>query len=223
MSRPSISSVADLWVTQKVASGDSVLDRILPTHDVYKLMQAMEKEGDSQSSDLAGEVYQKLAERLTLTDNEQAALNRLLGSVQRIGSWDTATQRNNIFKAADLLKIKLPSYMFASTQKQGAKARDVLKDEVEKAVRTTLGRLQTALISQGFHPSNAFVSFSGKVTLGADILDPQYRDEATVRLVVAQVLGHRDFTLERKTVKVHREDQAWWFSLAVPDIGIITL
>lgn len=101
-------------VPSRTASQREVMEAILPARKVYDLVDEMEKAGDKQSAELAYEVYQKLVERLTLTDNEEYALNRLQNSVSRVGSWDAATQRNNIFKAADLLRIKLPSFMFAS-------------------------------------------------------------------------------------------------------------
>ena len=57
------------------------------------------------------EVFSKLAEALEISDNEQRAIQRLRGILDNPG-WDPALQRNNIFKAADLLGIKLPSGMF---------------------------------------------------------------------------------------------------------------
>lgn len=102
------------FASGKQARSQDIIESVLPSHDVYKLIQAMEKEKDEQSGDLVARAYSHLAAKLRLSDNEGAALNRLRGSVQRIGEWDAATQRNNIFKAADLLGMKLPSYMFAS-------------------------------------------------------------------------------------------------------------
>jgi hypothetical protein len=72
----------------------------------------MEKAGDKQSAELLREVTHKLAASLALSDNEEMALNRLRGSLDSIGRWDADLQRNNIFKAANLLGIKLPSHMF---------------------------------------------------------------------------------------------------------------
>ena len=100
--------------TKKKAGGHDIMDLIVPTRDVMKLMSAMRKEKDEQSADLVYEVYSKLSDKFDLSSNESGALNRLKGSISRIGSWDAGTQRNNIFKAADLLGMKLPSMMFAS-------------------------------------------------------------------------------------------------------------
>jgi hypothetical protein len=97
-------------------AGSNVLDHVLPVRDVLKLVDWMEDAQDKQSADLAREVYQKLSQRLRLEDAEDQALNRLKASVDRIASWDVPAQRNNIFKAANLLGIRLPSHIFASTK-----------------------------------------------------------------------------------------------------------
>jgi hypothetical protein len=61
---------------------------------------------------LAVEVYQKLQEKFRLSNDEQEALNRLIGSVRESTSFETDIHRNNIFKAAHALGIKLPSGIF---------------------------------------------------------------------------------------------------------------
>lgn len=101
----------------RTANDVDVMEFIVKQHDVLKLIEEMEDVGDSQSAKLASDVYMELQKRLRLSDNEEHALKRLLGSVQRVGSWDAGTQRNNLFKAADLLGMKLPSHMFASEKK----------------------------------------------------------------------------------------------------------
>ena len=128
--------------SSKEASNDGVLEAILPQRDMLKLIEKLQDEGDNQSATLVVDVYQKLQEKLQLSDNEEYALKRLLGCVENAGSWDVALLRNNIFKAADLLRMKLPSGMFASDQSKGKKAgtRDDLetsKHYVDRA-RSTL-------------------------------------------------------------------------------------
>ncbi len=66
---------------------------------------------DRQTYELAYEVYQKLMDRLSLTDDEAEALNRLVTSIRSSGM-SKAAHRNNIFKAANALGIKLPSSQF---------------------------------------------------------------------------------------------------------------
>lgn len=104
------------FASERRVGSQDLIEKFLPSHDVYKLISRMEKEGDDQSGDLAARVYSHLAAKLRLSDNDGMALNRLMASVQRM-DWDAATQRNNIFKAADLLGMKLPSHFFASEGK----------------------------------------------------------------------------------------------------------
>lgn len=101
----------------RTANDVDVMEFIVKQRDVLKLIDEMEDAGDKQSADLVRDVYMVIQKKLQLTTNEEYALKRLLGSVQRVGSWDAGTQRNNIFKAADLLGMKLPSFMFASEKK----------------------------------------------------------------------------------------------------------
>jgi hypothetical protein len=79
---------------------------------LYKLHTEMEKTGDKQSADLLRDVMDYFYKRLDLTDNEDAALNRLKGGIHSINSWEPDLHRNNIFKIANLLGMKLPSSMF---------------------------------------------------------------------------------------------------------------
>lgn len=104
--------VAQRHLHDRTAGTRDIMDMVLPARDVMKLMSEMRKEGDEQSAELAYEVYSTISERLNLSDNEASALGRLKGSVDATGRWDAALQRNNIFKAANLLGIKLPSSMF---------------------------------------------------------------------------------------------------------------
>jgi hypothetical protein len=67
---------------------------------------------DEQSYDLAVEVYSKLREDLELDSGQNEALNRLRQCVERLSSMRPDAHRNNIFKAAHALGIKLPSSMF---------------------------------------------------------------------------------------------------------------
>lgn len=102
--------------TKTAFGGDSLIEHVINVNFLHKLTDELEEEHkDSQSAELAREVYQKLWQLTTLKPNEMGALNRLRNSIAKYDSWDASTQRNNIFKAADLLGIKLPSYMFAST------------------------------------------------------------------------------------------------------------
>ena len=85
-----------------------------------KLINFLDKVEDQQSGSLALEVWWRLTEALTLTSGQGEALSRLMGSVENAGRWQADLQRNNIFKAAHSLGIRLPSAMFANQKVAGA-------------------------------------------------------------------------------------------------------
>ena len=120
--------------SRQVVASERIMNGLIPTRDLLQFLDKMEDElKDKQSADLARDVYMTLSKRLTLSDNEERALNRLVASVQR-NDWDAATQRNNIFKAADLLRIHLPSYIFASDQSlSGTQLLERAKDNLTQA------------------------------------------------------------------------------------------
>ena len=81
---------------------------------------------DDQSADLLRRSVEEIEERTQVTDSTQRAIRRLRNLVSRplaqhgpeAGSWGvmdpklTAAQRNQVFKIADELGLKLPSYSF---------------------------------------------------------------------------------------------------------------
>jgi hypothetical protein len=72
----------------------------------------MDDVGDDQSATLIYEIVNRLAEELNTTDNSIAAIVRLGSCVEEANNWSPELLRNNIFKAANLLGIELPSGMF---------------------------------------------------------------------------------------------------------------
>lgn len=106
----------------KEAGADSVLWQIFPQRSFYDLYRKMEDSGDEQSTELLREVSHKLMEALKLSDGEEHALERLNGCVLNRNSWKPDLLRNNIFKAANALGMKLPSGMFASQHQAGVRA-----------------------------------------------------------------------------------------------------
>jgi len=96
---------------------------MLPGYEVmYRLVGGREKldrlwsyleEVDGQTQDLAVEVCAKLAEKLRGADNNVVeAIDRIADSTRVLKGWDGRMHRNNIFKAANALGIKLPSGTF---------------------------------------------------------------------------------------------------------------
>ena len=71
---------------------------------------------DEQASQLLYEVWSKLSMRLSLDRGEQEAFLRLHQVIENADRWDAGLLRNNIFKAAQALGIKLPSMIFASDE-----------------------------------------------------------------------------------------------------------
>jgi hypothetical protein len=67
---------------------------------------------DDQTQELFYEIYSYFADKLRFNSNEREAWNRMLNSLSRGKSWAPEYHRNNIFKAAHSLGIKLPSSAF---------------------------------------------------------------------------------------------------------------
>jgi hypothetical protein len=90
----------------RTASAYDVMGYVVPKMDFYRL----ERKVDDETWEMAREVYLVLAEKLKLTSAEEGALNRLRNSVD--SNMQEDAHRNNIFKAANLLGIRLPSSSF---------------------------------------------------------------------------------------------------------------
>ena len=96
---------------ERTASRNDVIESILPMRDVAKLHHKMEEQ-DEQSARLLIDVYNALRARLSLSDGETEAMNRVTNMVKSGQNWNADLLRNNIFKAANSLGMKLPSAMF---------------------------------------------------------------------------------------------------------------
>ena len=89
--------------------GMEVMELLIPRKDFHKIG----KMSDKQTGQLSKEVYRELADRITkaLGNEGREAINRLKHPGNFRESPEGMT-RNNIFKAAHALKMKLPSMMF---------------------------------------------------------------------------------------------------------------
>jgi hypothetical protein len=67
-------------------------------------------EGDDQSQQLFADVMNSLAKVMELTPGQMEALNRMVQVVENRGKWAPDLVRNNVFKAANALGMKLPSH-----------------------------------------------------------------------------------------------------------------
>ena len=97
---------------QKTASaGSEIVWRLLDQRAFMKVWRDLKKD-DEQAADLLYEVLTTLQDKLDISNSESQALNRITQLLKAGSGWKPALQRNNIFKAADLLGINLPSGMF---------------------------------------------------------------------------------------------------------------
>ena len=92
-------------------AGREIMNRIFDEKAFFKLYREVTKQ-DKQSAELLREVWQKLSKTLDISDNEYNAMQRVTQLINSQGRWDIGLQRNNIFKAANLLGINLPSGSF---------------------------------------------------------------------------------------------------------------
>lgn len=95
-------------VGKVVERTETAMDYIVSS---YSLMSAYNK-ADEQSAKLLREVLDELQDRLRIDRGTQEAIQRLKGLAEQGKAWDEATIRNNVFKAAHSLGMKLPSYSF---------------------------------------------------------------------------------------------------------------
>lgn len=104
----------DALLNKRASLGSENLARLVDVRGLAKVKQALAKAGDKQSVDLLRDIQMELLNRLGMDDSTERAINRL-AQVARDGQrWDVALVRNNVFKVANELGLKLPSMMFAS-------------------------------------------------------------------------------------------------------------
>jgi len=103
------SEVDDDNLLSEETIGREIMEKLLPLRDVRKIG----KMSDEQTGKLAIEVYAELTKRITdaIGRDGQEALNRLMHK-SNFSKDDTGLTRNNVFKAANTMKMKLPSMMF---------------------------------------------------------------------------------------------------------------
>lgn len=92
-------------------SGRNIFYRIVPQDDANDLYERLEKE-DAQSAELFLDIIYAIQKQLDISSGAEEALRRVIGAVEHRRSWDAALLRNNIFKAANSLGMKLPSHFF---------------------------------------------------------------------------------------------------------------
>jgi len=93
-------------LARELTATDSAMEFVMAQHELMKLKGRV----DDQTWSLAVEVYKKLRDDLRLSPDQSEALNRLKHCVE--SSMSEAGSRNQIFKAANSLGLKLPSSSF---------------------------------------------------------------------------------------------------------------
>jgi hypothetical protein len=97
----------------KTASvGMDILESIIDERGLVQVLGIMGKDQDTQSLELLREIQSELAKRLDIGRDGEMALNRLRNLSQDGPTWNPMLIRNNIFKIANELGIKLPSGSF---------------------------------------------------------------------------------------------------------------
>lgn len=94
-------------------AADTIIEKQFDRNDFHRTMQDLRK-NDPESADLMLQVYMYFKKRLEFTSNENEAWNRLHWVINQGKASPLA--RNNIFKAAHALGIKLPSMFFAASE-----------------------------------------------------------------------------------------------------------
>ena len=153
--------LAELRSRKQASTGRDILYSLLEERAFMKLYRKMEKNGDEQSTGLLRDITEKLTDALDLSTNEMAGLRRVQTCVENADRWDEALLRNNIFKAANHLGIRLPSGMFASAKPHGKTAAEDtrwFKGEIEKALQIMEDTCDVADRPGGLSDENGTVS-----------------------------------------------------------------
>jgi len=117
----------------KQGLASDIFDQVIGNRNLGAIMQVVKKYGDKQSGDLLLQIRAELVSRFSVDDSTERAINRLLGLTTRGKTWDPSLIRNNVFKVANELGIKLPSGMFASTKTAAIRA-EILHNDADGPV-----------------------------------------------------------------------------------------
>jgi hypothetical protein len=104
----------------KTAASDRNFFSMVDKDGWKKIRRALSKDGDEASVKLWDESARKIAKELEMPSSFDVALTRMMNLVER-GPRDPDMTRNQVFKIADLLGIKMPHGIFASTDKEAGK------------------------------------------------------------------------------------------------------
>jgi hypothetical protein len=94
-----------------ISESKSVIDYVIPTKEMLAMVDRVE-EKDEQAGKLLMDVLRELRKKMEIDQGTADALNRIQGLMLKGKNWSPELVRNNVFKAANDMKIKLPSGMF---------------------------------------------------------------------------------------------------------------
>lgn len=92
-------------------SSQYAIDSIIDREEMWPIYLELQEE-DEATAKLFEEVYDRLGDELEMPPNVESALKRFRRLISRGTGGDVANARNQIFKIAHELKIKLPHYHF---------------------------------------------------------------------------------------------------------------
>jgi hypothetical protein len=101
----------------KTAASDRNFFSMVDKDGWKAIRRSLAKEGDTASVKLWDEAARLIAKQLEMPSKYDVALTRMMNLIDR-GPRNAEMTRNQVFKIADLLGIKLPHGIFASTDKQ---------------------------------------------------------------------------------------------------------
>lgn len=96
---------------QEEAKMETLLEKLMGK-EARNISVIMKNSMDDQTRKVALQVWVKLNDLLTLKGGAVEAFNRLFQSIDAGKNYSPEMHRNNIFKAADALGLKLPSGVF---------------------------------------------------------------------------------------------------------------
>jgi hypothetical protein len=99
-------------VSKEASEGADILYTLVGGQNPLLAVHRRLSKEDKQSADLLYKVMSALMDKLDLDRGASEALSRLQGIVKNGSRWNAGLLRNNVFKAANSLGIKLPSGMF---------------------------------------------------------------------------------------------------------------
>ena len=152
------------------SAGAEIVWGLIDQRAFMKVWKDLGKE-DEQAADLLYQVLTTLQDKFEVKDNDYRAFNRVRQLVKAGSKWKPDLQRNNIFKAADMLGIKLPTMMFASDRTAGYKSREKMEVHTDLDIKVISGGWNDDVTGPSQPLYNGTVKYKAKVyAVGSGLL-----------------------------------------------------